>query len=308
MKKQLHYYFKYVGHCEMCKNPVANHKMVGQRLNQSQGTNPKNKFGISTSIMQCTNCKLIYSNPMPIPYDLQDHYGVLPEDYWKPEYFIGDSEYFSDQIRRFKTLHSFEKGMRALDVGFGIGKCVISLLEAGFDAYGFEPSKSFYERAISKMGIEESRLKLGMIEEVEYPSESFDFINFGAVLEHFYNPAFCINRAMKWLKPNGLIHIEVPSTNYLVPKFVNWYYKLRGTNYVTNLSPMHDPYHLYEFSLESFKQLASNLSRKFDVVFHEYYVSSAEPFPKFLHGIVNHIMQLTNTGMQLDVWLKKKHE
>ncbi len=288
MSKRLHYYFNYRDHCEMCQDSTVNHKILGQRLNQSQGFNPKTKSGISTTIMQCTNCKLIYANPMPIPFSLQDHYGVTPEDYWKPSYFQIEENYFADQVARFKSLKQFKNGMKALDVGAGIGKCIIALIKAGFDASGFEPSKSFYERALNKMNIDQKRLKLGMIEEVEYPENEFDFINFGAVLEHFYNPAACIGRAMKWLKPGGLMQIEVPSSDYIVSKFINTYFRIIGTNYVTNLSPMHDPFHLYEFSLESFKAYVKQ-SSEYSIAFHEYYVCSAEPFPKFTHRLLKEI-------------------
>ena len=35
------------------------------------------------------------------------------------------------------------------------------------------------------MNIDENRLKLGMMEEIDYPDETFDFITFGAVLGAF---------------------------------------------------------------------------------------------------------------------------
>ena len=57
--------------------------------------------------------------------------------------------------------------------------------------------------------------------------ESFDFISFGAVLEHLYDPDFAISRALQWLKPDGLIHLEVPSANWLVRRSVNAYFRLR---------------------------------------------------------------------------------
>ena len=60
------------------------------------------------------------------------------------------------------------------------------------------------------MGINSERLNLGMAEEVEYPNDFFDFITFGAVLEHLYNPAESIERALQWLKPGGVMQIEVP--------------------------------------------------------------------------------------------------
>ena len=63
----------------MCGAENTNHTILGQRLNKSQGLRPKKKIGISVSIQQCKNCNLIYSNPLPIPENLQDHYGTPPE-------------------------------------------------------------------------------------------------------------------------------------------------------------------------------------------------------------------------------------
>jgi 2-polyprenyl-3-methyl-5-hydroxy-6-metoxy-1,4-benzoquinol methylase len=79
--------------------------------------------------------------------------------------------------------------MTALDIGAGLGKCMTSLAHAGFDAYGLEPSVPFYERGLSEMKISPERLKLGMIEDIEYEDESFDFMTYGAVFEHLYHPA-----------------------------------------------------------------------------------------------------------------------
>ena len=247
------YSFKEILNCEMCKESTRDHKILGQRLNQSQGFNPKNKVGISVGVQQCTNCGLIYSNPQPIPFDLQDHYGTPPEQYWKAEYFVWHKEYFSTVIGIAKKLLDFKHGMKALDIGAGLGKAMLSMENEGFEASGFEPSVPFYERAISKMGIKSEQLKLGAIEDVEYPESAFDFITFGAVFEHVYEPALSLEKALNWLKPNGIIHIEVPSSCWLMPKFMNLYFKLRGTNYVTNLSPMHTPFHLHEFDLKSFQ-------------------------------------------------------
>jgi SAM-dependent methyltransferase len=302
--KRLHYYFENVGKCDMCGNEIAGHKVLGQRLNQSQGMQPKKKTGIAVSIMKCRNCSLIYSQPQPIPFDIQDHYGTPPEEYWKESYFKPQPNYFSGQIEDAKKLLGFQNGMAALDIGAGLGKCLISLENAGFQAYGFEPSKPFYERAISKMGIKKENLKLGMMEEMEYAENSFDFITFGAVLEHLYSPAKSIEKAMKWLKPNGIIHIEVPSSRHLIGKIFNFYYRLRGTNYVTNLSPMHVPFHLYEFHLDSFTALGEKLG--FKVEQHRIDVCDIFQIPKIFHPFLRKYMEWTKTGMQLTVYLRKK--
>jgi 2-polyprenyl-3-methyl-5-hydroxy-6-metoxy-1,4-benzoquinol methylase len=277
---------------------------MGQRLNQTQGLRPKKKAGISVSVKKCNNCHLVYASPQPVPFDIQDHYGIPPETYWSAAYFNWTEAYFAPQVRDLKKLMKIEPGMRALDVGAGIGKGMLSLEHAGFDTYGFEPSQPFYDRAITKMKINPSRLKLGMIEQVEYPQNHFDFITFGAVLEHLYHPAASIEKAIGWLKPGGIIHAEIPSSRWLIARMINFYYRLVGTNYVTNTSPMHEPFHLYEFELRSFQKLGERIG--FIVASHEYMVCTIRNVPKILHPVFRKYMEITDTGLQLTVWLRKK--
>lgn len=300
------YLFKEIEHCNMCGRASSENRVLGQRLNKSQGFRPKSSCGIATSVMICSSCRLIYANPLPIPVDIQDHYGVPPENYWREEYFIRDPNYFSDEITTVNQLLPSATGRKALDVGAGLGKCMIALEEAGFDAFGFEPSASFWERAIDKMGIKAERLKQGMIEEIEYAPNQFDFITFGAVLEHLYDPAMCVEKALGWLKPNGIIHIEVPSSDYLMPKLLNLYYRMIGTNYVNNISPMHEPFHLYEFSLKSFEEHAKRAG--YVIAFHKYYVCQIYHVPKAFHPLLTWYMNKTDGGMQLSVWLRKPEQ
>ena len=288
----------------MCGSLPERHKILGQRLNQSQGLDPESKVGVSISVMKCRDCGLIFSNPQPVPFDIQDHYGVPPENYWEPGYFKIDEKYYAHQIGVTKRLSQFKNGMTALDIGAGLGKCMISLKNAGYDVYGFEPSVPFYQKAIEEMKISPDKLKLGMIEEVDYPENFFDFITFGAVLEHLYDPSAAIEKSLKWLKPGGLIHIEVPSSNYLVPKIFNFYFGLGDSNYVNNLSPMHVPYHLFEFGLNSFR--LHSKQHNCEIAHHEYYVCDVPFLPRIFHGILKWYMDKTNQGMQLAVWLRKK--
>jgi len=302
--QSIKYNFTAVQRCEMCGDPADGHRVLGQRLNQSQGLRPKKKSGIAVSVKKCRNCGLVYASPMPIPENIQDHYGVPPESYWIPSYFQWEEGYFGHELEVLRKLQPFTPGMKALDVGAGIGKAMISLQHYGYDVYGFEPAEPFYQRAIEKMHIDPARLKLGMIEEVEYEEELFDFITFGAVVEHLYHPAESIAKALQWTKKGGLIQIEVPSSDYLVSSLINRYYRLAGTNYVTNISPMHMPFHLYEFTLKSFRELGKALP--FEVVHHEYMTGVNPMVPKLVAPLLNKYMEWTDRGMQLTVWLKKK--
>ena len=296
------YRFKTVEKCNMCGSQITDSNLIGKRLNGSHGKNPHKKIGVTTSIMKCKACSLIFSNPTPIPFDLQDHYGIPPETYWKTQYFTVDPSYFMLNIEQVRGIIPLEKGMKTLDIGAGLGKAMKAMEMEGLDAYGIEPSVPFYERAIELMHIQPDRLTLSAIEDAEFPENFFEFITFGAVLEHLYDPNDSIQKALSWLKPGGIIHIEVPSSDWLTHKFINLYYKLRGLDYVGNLSPMHEPYHLYEFGLDSFIKNGSKLG--YTIPRHDYYVCQTF-MPKFLDFILKPYMKKTNKGMQLCVYLQK---
>ena len=298
------YKFEFNDACEMCQDKIMHHRILGQRLSQRQGYKPKKKTGITVSVMKCTNCGLIYSYPMPVPDKITDHYGIKPEDYsWDENYFTYDPQYFSRQIKVAKELLTFSKKMKALDIGAGLGKAMKSLQESDFDIYGIEPSPNFRDRAIEWLKIPADKIKLDSVETAEFPENYFDFITFGAVFEHLYHPACVLQRAADWLKPGGIIHIEVPSSKHLLAKIINFYYRLRGTNYVTNLSPMHAPFHLYEYSLKSFEEASQRLGLQ--IVKHYYDVCEILSFPGFTKPFLRKYMELTDTGMQLTVYLRK---
>jgi SAM-dependent methyltransferase len=301
----MNYTFKQIDACNMCGNPSSNAKILGKRMNQSQGLKPHKKIGITTTILKCRKCGLVYANPLPLPTSIEQHYGLPPETYWTPEYFKIEKTYFEQQIATFNKLHgsSPSNTRTALDIGAGIGKAMIALKDAGFEVKGFEPSPPFYHKAVDVMKIPLQDITLASMENAEFPENSFDFITFGAVLEHLYDANASILKALKWIKKDGLIHIEVPSSNWLISKLINFSYKIRGFDYVTNISPMHPPFHIYEFGLSSFIENAKN--NQYEVAFHKFEVCDTY-LPKAINTLVVPYMRKTNTGMQLEIWLRKK--
>lgn len=290
--------------CNMCGADAEHSHLIGMRLNKSQGFNPRNKGGIAVSIARCGECGLNFAQPMPVPETTEEHYGIPPESYWTEEYFQLDDNYFARQIEDAKRLLGFKSGMSALDIGAGIGKAMRALTAAGFDVWGIEPSASFRDKAIAKLGVNPERIVLATIEDAEFESQSFDMVTFGAVLEHLYDPARAIEKAISWLRPGGVVQIEVPSSDHLIARFLNFYFRLVGTNYVTNLSPMHPPFHLYEFTLESFEQHGKMVG--YEILHHYFDVCSIYHVPRLLHPPLRYWMRRKNRGMQLTVWLEKQ--
>jgi SAM-dependent methyltransferase len=293
----------------MCCSGVEHQRFIGRRLDHPQGLWPERKPGITTSIFRCRVCGLIYANPLPIPEDLGQHYEVAPEDYWTEAHFVVPSDYMVHQVRTFERLTKrAPRDSTALDIGVGLGKAMVALQEAGFDTHGIEPSASFRRAAIERKGISPDALSLVSIEDSDFPPDSFDFINFMVVLEHLVDPASVLRKVVRWLKPSGLLHVEVPSSAFLLTRLVRVFYRLTGANFSINASPLHPPYHLYEFGLESF--IKHGPAAGYIVTFHEYYPSAVDMpagyMPRWLVPYIDKVMKWTDTGMQLAVWLRKE--
>lgn len=112
------------------------------------------------------------------------------------------------------------------------------------------------------------------------------------------------SNALAWLKPGGIIQLEVPSSRWLIARLVNLYYRLRGTRFVTNISPVHGPYHLYEFGLRSFALHGDRAG--YDVAENRYLVCSIPHVPRGVHPPLGWLMERTGTGMQLSAYLRKR--
>jgi SAM-dependent methyltransferase len=300
-QKPLNYTFVYADACNMCGG--SDFKVLGKRLNTSQGLRPRRKLGITTTVCKCKSCGLIFANPMPIPHNWDDHYGVPPEEYWHDYYFEEDPKLFATEIAVFQRLRGITPGKTALDVGAGIGKVMRSLMRVGFDTWGVEPSAPFRQRAIDKMGIAPDRMLLKTAEELEFAPGTFDLITLGVVLEHLVDPAAVLARMLPLLKPEGLLHIEVPSNRWTVARIFDAWFRLVGTDYTSHLSPMHTPYHLYEFDVRSFEANARRLG--YGIAHHEFFVCDTF-LPKALDPILKPWMAANNTGMQLSIWLQPK--
>jgi SAM-dependent methyltransferase len=291
------YRFEPVSACVMCGSSKA--KTLGRRLNGHQGLRPRHNVGVAATVVRCEQCGLIYSNPRPVPESLEQHYDRPPEDYWRETQLQENDEHPGIPIARFRQLWSGSEPPRALDVGAGLGQTMVELSREGCDTWGCEPSAAFRDRAIER-GVSGDRLQLAAVEDADYEPAAFDLISFGAVLEHVRDPASSLERALGWLAPGGLMFVEVPSARWLMARLLNIAYRAQGLDYLTNLSPMHPPYHLYEFTLDAF--VLHGRSAGYKVSGYEF-VPCETFLPGVLTPITQRIMAATDTGMQLQLWL-----
>jgi SAM-dependent methyltransferase len=289
--------------CNMCGASIARARALGRRFGERQGWRPgRNTRGISTTVQRCAECGLVFANPMPLPVDIEHHYGIPAEDYWQDADLSPSAEYFAAQILEFRRLYRRPGPFSALDIGAGVGKAMASLEAAGFDTFGFEPSSSFRDRAISHTGIAADRLAASGIEDADYPDGRFDLVTFGAVLEHLPDPAAAIVSALAWTTPGGLLHVEVPSSEWLMARLVDRVYRLQRRDLTCHLSPLHIPFHLFEFTPRSFERHATRAG--YEIACCRRYVGQTYA-PRWAEAVLVPLMEATRSGLQLEVWLRK---
>jgi SAM-dependent methyltransferase len=97
---------------------------------------------------------------------------------------------------------------KLLDLGAGGGFFLNCAAEHGWSISGIEPSSSACAYAGTQFGL---ALFQGVIDDLPDSDGPFDAIHLSLVLEHVPAPDALLSRAMDFLRPNGLIWVEVPN-------------------------------------------------------------------------------------------------
>ncbi len=89
-----------------------------------------------------------------------------------------------------------------LEYGMGWGYCLRVMNAFNYNVTGYELSEKRADHA--------SSLGLNVTDNLNYPESSFDFIYANQVFEHLTNPREILLILSRLLKPNGVLHINVP--------------------------------------------------------------------------------------------------
>lgn len=288
--------------CPMCFNSLNNWKRLGQRLDHSLGFKIKDKREKGLTVYRCQKCGAHFSDSIVLfgeEHFKCDYKGVVPAYDEVP--YPGS---FSEELKLLSAY--FKKPwneLSALDAGFGFGNTLLVLKDEFKEVAGVEAFTAIYEHAIQhpKMkGLQEKLLNVD-VEKAAFPASSFDLI-FLEAIQHVSDPDAMLRKTLTWLKPHGIIYMEVPSSNWLMSQLMNFYYYLRGTDYVCNLNPLHGNYSNFEFSRKSFE--LNGIRNKYKVLQTINYTCNTQ-----LKGVFNSffklIMNLSGKGMQMGVVIQK---
>ena len=149
----------------------------------------------------------LFVNPQPTPQELREFYARYDDgEQWRSR-----EEHFNRGVRR--AILRRKRPGTVLDIGCGSGNFLRCMKQAGFSAFGIEPSESGSDFARAEHGIEIYR---GMIEEyfASPGKRQFDVVTLLNVLEHLSDPSRTLAQVRQILAPGGLLAIVVPDARF----------------------------------------------------------------------------------------------
>lgn len=157
-------------------------------------------YGQHPQIVQCRHCSYIYANPRRTTQTILEAYANVEDQTYVVER-QGRELTFRKHLQAMEKRLGKANQRRLLDVGAYIGVFIEVARQAGWDAWGLEPSQWAVQEARSR--------HLPMIEGTltapELQGQKFDVITMWDVIEHLSDPAGELARCFQLLKPGGVI-------------------------------------------------------------------------------------------------------
>ncbi|MGE3260733.1 MAG: class I SAM-dependent methyltransferase [Bacteriovoracia bacterium] len=285
-------------HCPTC-GPTSQEKVLGYRSTGQE------RNVLTTRLVQCTNCTLIYANPFPVanyPAGLYEN----PESYFAGHESAQKITANREILKKMKTLIGATP--RVLDVGSGCGELLVAALQENIEAVGIEISDGMVTAAAARHSV--SVFKQTVEESAEAWPSAFNGIVLNAVLEHAYDPDRMIASAKKLLLPGGILYIDVPNEPNILTRAAHVVNRLVGGNKTFCLSPTWEPYHVYGFNPRALEALLTKHGFRVEElsVFASCGMAAQSGLKRkaqaWLANHLNTIGNLTGTSGNLSLWAR----
>jgi len=264
-------------------------------------------------IGKCTNCGLIYVNPVPL-FD-KEEFPELSLDFQYTQYMHENISpdviaYEVEQLRKqFEEFSHFADGefdpLKFLDVGCGSGAGVRAATDLGWEAVGID-----LDKALIKLGQEELKVDLRCSDllESDFPTNHFHFVRLRDVIEHLPNPYDVLVEIKRILVPGGVTLLVTPNEDSLTHGLRRFLGAKRDT-----VAAVHPPHHLHGFTPVTMKRIIERagltpLLIKTTMPVDPAYVTSNNMRSSTNKAFVAawHVTQAVGQGSVLVGWLKKE--
>jgi SAM-dependent methyltransferase len=211
--------------------------------------------------MGCGDCGLIFIHPQPTAAEIKSLYS---KEYFNSAYRCGhEGSYFSDETIEklgddtlLHRIKQYKPSGELLEIGCAGGVFLNAARGFGYNVRGVEFSDDAADFARKKFKLS---VITGDLANANFPSESFDVIFMGDVLEHLPSPGDTMKLINRVMKKNGLLVILCPmQTNTLFSRFGFMTYGAIDKKSVVHLPP----YHLFEYRPKSLSNLVNRFGFK----------------------------------------------
>lgn len=163
-------------------------------------------------VLLCRDCGLGRVDPLPQPAELDAWYSSGYRMEYKGIRHPSTARLW--RLTRVAVARAADLAPRlptaaaTLDIGCGAGELVFMLRALGHRSAGFDPDTSYMEWARQTLG---PIVSASRIEDYQVAAASLDAVTMFHVLEHLREPVAVLRHIRGWLKPGGLLLIEVPN-------------------------------------------------------------------------------------------------
>ena len=170
------------------------------------------------AIVQCDDCSLVYLNPRIRKDLIIESYSSAVD----PRFIAQNEERvvtFKKSLGRLARQHGItpQTARRVLDVGCAGGAFPKAAHDLGFDVTGVEPSRWLAEQGRSLYGLD---IRSGLLEDQDFPEQSFDLISLWDVIEHLPDAHAVVADIHRLLKPGGYLIVNCPDYDSLARKLL----------------------------------------------------------------------------------------
>ena len=172
----------------------------------------RDRHGNPLVTVLCGGCGVLRNDPVPSAEALEQFYR---KDYRAS--YKGATEPRLRQVwRNFDRLTGhfrafadvYARGGDVLDLGSGSGEFSYLAKRQGARVVSVEPNEGYAAYCREKLGLE---VQGKTLEDCDFAQQSFDLIRLSHVLEHMRDPVASLERLRGWLRPGGVLYVEVPN-------------------------------------------------------------------------------------------------
>lgn len=243
------------------------------------------------SMVQCTSCSFIITNPRPADSDLGKYYqssayishSDTKEGLINKLYHFVRNYTLKQKVKLINKHDHFGANKKVMDIGCGSGHFLNALKQNSINSFGLEPDEQTRQAAIKNFNLDifssEQLFSLN--------PESVSTVTMFHVLEHVANLNEYFKAIHNVLKPKGTFVVAVPN-----------YQSSDAQHYKQNWAAYDVPRHLNHFSAETITQLASNNNFKLIKIlpmhFDGFYVSMLSEQYRGNKGLISLILGTIN--------------